>query len=304
MAKPTRDSNANEPACMAQNGQCSRWRDFFETGSEVPPWSSLIFTNLVPATLQISVQDWPRDADTAWEIDGASAANRIAKQAIQAAKRRVIFFIPMVKLYISARLFRYQLSTLDHFGDLHDAQDSEKRRALPVAARSHPSKCRAALTLSVQVVGHCVDDRTRLRCCRYRNSPSLRRGRLASTDTMSNRATPYLRRVYRRHAWSAPKTSRSVPSKISRISYAFGCHRALPGWHDAVVFPVNLSEPGTKNATNQRRKRLRLETDKLQCLTSPRCVPYIKDMSSSLHLFTSLPLAGALSLATLLAARA
>jgi hypothetical protein len=82
------------------------------------------------------------------------------------------------------------------------------------------------------------------------------------------------------------------------------CTRSLPGWHDAVLFPVNLSVPGTKNATSQRRKRLRLETDKLQCLTSPRCVPYIKAMSSSLHLFTSLPLAGALSLATLLAARA
>jgi hypothetical protein len=39
-------------------------------------------------------------------------------------------------------------------------------------------------------------------------------------------------------------------------------------------------------------------------LTSLRAVLYIKDMSPSLHLSTSLPLAGALSLATLLAARA
>ena len=35
----------------------------------------------------------------AWETDGASAANRIAKHAIQAAKRRVILFISMPKLY-------------------------------------------------------------------------------------------------------------------------------------------------------------------------------------------------------------
>jgi len=50
-------------------------------------------------TLQISAQGASRFTENAWEIDGASAANSIAKQAIQTAIWRVIIFIPMLKLY-------------------------------------------------------------------------------------------------------------------------------------------------------------------------------------------------------------
>lgn len=71
----------------------------------MPPWSRLTLTNFVPPTLQISDQVSPRDIDKAWETDGASAANRIAKHAIQAAKRRVILFIPILKLYQREQYF-------------------------------------------------------------------------------------------------------------------------------------------------------------------------------------------------------
>jgi hypothetical protein len=90
---------ANEPPCVAQIGQCSWERDCCVSWLKESPWSLPTFTNLAPPTLQTSTQAWPRAAATAWEIDGANAANRIAKHAIKAAKRRVINSIPMAKLY-------------------------------------------------------------------------------------------------------------------------------------------------------------------------------------------------------------
>jgi hypothetical protein len=92
-------SKANDPPCVAQNGQCSTCGNFSDIGSGDTVSSTATLTNLGPATLQTSAQVSPNDAATAWEIDGTSAANRIAKQAIQAAKRRVTLFIPMPGLY-------------------------------------------------------------------------------------------------------------------------------------------------------------------------------------------------------------
>lgn len=70
---------------------------------EVARWllriGAAVLTILTPAALQISVQASPREAAMACEIDGASAANSIAQQAIQAAKRRGSAFMTMFALY-------------------------------------------------------------------------------------------------------------------------------------------------------------------------------------------------------------
>ncbi len=54
---------------------------------------------LMPAALQISAQASPRAADVACVTDGASAANSIAIQASQAAKRRIVVCMTMPELY-------------------------------------------------------------------------------------------------------------------------------------------------------------------------------------------------------------
>lgn len=94
IANPALGSKAKVPAWVAQNGQCPAWLASCAGAS----WLALL-TNFVVPTLQISAQGASRLTANAWEIDGASAANSIAKHAIQTASWRVIFFIPMLKLY-------------------------------------------------------------------------------------------------------------------------------------------------------------------------------------------------------------
>ena len=95
--------SAWESACTAQNGQCFRCEECCSAGSAVTTAPSITLISFVPSALQIWVQVSPRDADKAWEMDGASAANSIAKHAIQAATPRVILVIPMPKLYQAPR---------------------------------------------------------------------------------------------------------------------------------------------------------------------------------------------------------
>lgn len=94
IANPVLGSNAKVPAWEEQNGQCSNWIESCAGAS----WLALL-TKFVLPTLQISAQGASRFPENAWEIDGASAENSIAKHAIQTAIWRVIFFIPMLKLY-------------------------------------------------------------------------------------------------------------------------------------------------------------------------------------------------------------
>ena len=91
-------SKSTADGWVAQNGQCSRWLDDAgaSTGSPRP---SATLTSVMPAALQISVQAPPLDAAMACEIEGARAANRIAKQVIQAARRRMIDGKTMPALY-------------------------------------------------------------------------------------------------------------------------------------------------------------------------------------------------------------
>ena len=96
---PVLGGKATEVACVAQNGQCSRWVESCVAEPGSSPLSALTLTNFEPPTLQISAHVAPREIDKACDTDGASAANSIAKQATQAAKRRVSFFIPIQKLY-------------------------------------------------------------------------------------------------------------------------------------------------------------------------------------------------------------
>lgn len=90
---PVPGGNGDAPLCMAQKEQCSN-----DVEAACPPpsgWSTPAFTNLAPPGLHTSVQISPRAAPMAWETDGASAANRIAKHAIQAARHRIVAVIPM-----------------------------------------------------------------------------------------------------------------------------------------------------------------------------------------------------------------
>lgn len=77
-------------AWLRQNGQCSKC-DILCVGAGFDGASSS-FTSLAPATVQISVQPFGMffAAATACEIDGASAASRIAKLAIQAVMQRMV----------------------------------------------------------------------------------------------------------------------------------------------------------------------------------------------------------------------
>jgi hypothetical protein len=68
-----------DPAWVRQNGQCSIWTPCIGAGAlEATP----------PVALQISPHAPPRAAETACDIDGASAASSMAKHAAQAANRR------------------------------------------------------------------------------------------------------------------------------------------------------------------------------------------------------------------------
>ena len=80
----------SEPPWGRQNGQCSTPRvEFFSWKGEPAVPSSL--TSFMPWTEQISVQiELALLADaSAWDMDGASAANRIAIPVIHAANRLV-----------------------------------------------------------------------------------------------------------------------------------------------------------------------------------------------------------------------
>ena len=69
-------------------------------------WLSATLTNLAPVVEQISIQEVlePLAAAKAWEIDGASNASSIAKQAIHAANGRIAFFIPIGEFYHRRKL--------------------------------------------------------------------------------------------------------------------------------------------------------------------------------------------------------
>lgn len=75
-------------------------RDDFESGKLLTLDSPALIC-LMPSIEQISTQELlvPVAAAIAWEIDGARAANKIAKHAIQAAICRVVFFIPIGEFY-------------------------------------------------------------------------------------------------------------------------------------------------------------------------------------------------------------
>ena len=92
--------------------------------SEVSPEIAI---SLVPEMPHISTKISPREADTAWEIDGATIAHSIASKAIHAAKYLVAFFILMPRLYQggSSLTFIHELdfailqflSCMDYTGD-------------------------------------------------------------------------------------------------------------------------------------------------------------------------------------------
>jgi hypothetical protein len=88
----------NEAACVEQNGQCADCITLSDDDPE-PASSSptAALTNLTPDVEQTSIHAMsaPRATDKAWEIDGASAAIKIARHAAQAAHRRVRVFINM-----------------------------------------------------------------------------------------------------------------------------------------------------------------------------------------------------------------
>src|SRR5450830_570802 len=106
MTRPTSTGRGNtklvggkptEPACMEQKAQCSICMAL-PSGWPTPDLPVSALTKRMPAIEQISTQpalDSCLAWATAWEIDGASADSRIAKQAIQAANLRVIDVIPM-----------------------------------------------------------------------------------------------------------------------------------------------------------------------------------------------------------------
>ena len=63
-------------------------------------WLSATLMRVVPVVEQISIQETlvPFIAATAWEIDGANEASKIAKQAIQADNCRIALFIPIYQV--------------------------------------------------------------------------------------------------------------------------------------------------------------------------------------------------------------
>lgn len=87
--------NPNEPAWVRQNGQCSICIALSVGIDDLTGLSaSATLTNLEPVTEQISVQEKsePFAAATAWEIEGASDASKIAKNAIHAENCRAALF--------------------------------------------------------------------------------------------------------------------------------------------------------------------------------------------------------------------
>lgn len=88
------------PVWFTHSGQCLTW-----TGSAADDFDAAasalasLAAAAMPSTLQICMTGSPVDPGNANAIDGASAANSIAMQAIQAATWRVTVFIPIVKLY-------------------------------------------------------------------------------------------------------------------------------------------------------------------------------------------------------------
>ena len=90
--------NPNDPTWVRQKGQCSECIAFSAGVDDLTGfWLSATLTNLAPVVEQISIQEKsePFAAANAWEIDGASAAIKIAKHAIQAANFLVALFIPI-----------------------------------------------------------------------------------------------------------------------------------------------------------------------------------------------------------------
>lgn len=90
----------NDPAWVGQKGQCSECNiPFFAGANGLGFWLLATLMNLALVLEQISIQETlePFAVAKAWEIDGASDASKIAKHAIQAAKRRVDLFIPIAE---------------------------------------------------------------------------------------------------------------------------------------------------------------------------------------------------------------
>src|SRR4051812_46818509 len=89
-----------EAACVKQNGQCSKCMPFSTGATGTKARSGLPFAlcELLPWAVQTSFaveKPFLAEAASAWEIEGASDAIRIAKQAIQAVKRCLYRLKPM-----------------------------------------------------------------------------------------------------------------------------------------------------------------------------------------------------------------
>lgn len=113
---------AKVPACVMQNGQCSRWcsgESVDGSSAENCASATVLTTALatalaivpaifpaasleihrVPLTEQISIIcDGPAILDKAWETEGASALSRIAKHAIQICSRFLPSIFPMAQI--------------------------------------------------------------------------------------------------------------------------------------------------------------------------------------------------------------
>jgi hypothetical protein len=89
-----------EGECVKQKGQCSKCVRC-SAGAELCSGFPAALSDLLPWAVQISLEGEKLllpDAATAWEIDGASAAIRIAKQAIHAVKRCLYRLKPMLEI--------------------------------------------------------------------------------------------------------------------------------------------------------------------------------------------------------------
>lgn len=96
----------------------------------------------MPALLQISTSVAPREADTACETDGAIAANRIAKHAIQEAKWRVI--------RVSCMTLLYQAATMRSSPPFHS----------PMSVKSQLQNRLASLAMMAALAGCATPERT------------------------------------------------------------------------------------------------------------------------------------------------
>lgn len=99
MTKSAAGGKPAETAWFKQNGQCSKWVACSAGAGDCVSCAASTITILLPATVQISIHAFGAflAAATAWEIEGASDAIKIAKQAIQQANLCVDFFILMVE---------------------------------------------------------------------------------------------------------------------------------------------------------------------------------------------------------------